>query len=84
MSSLTPAKTIVTCVHKKKPLSNLLELLVSADATAISKKIIFFYFLQGVKKRYNSITKAETEKNVSKSFKFRTFFFIYATVLMLC
>ena len=61
-SRLAPAKTIVTCVHKKNPLSNLLELLVSADATAISKKIIFLNFLQGVKKGFNSKIKAKTEK----------------------
>ena len=41
-SRLTPAKTIVTCVHKKTSLE-FMELLVSADATTISKINSFFF-----------------------------------------
>ena len=43
-SRLTPAKTIVTCVRKKTSLE-FMELLVSADATTISKINSFFFQL---------------------------------------
>ena len=82
-SRLTPAKTIVTCVHKKTSLE-FMELLVSADATTISKrKCFFFNFLQGVEKSSKGIIKADKERKAAKTFQIMTFFLIYALFLIL-
>ena len=83
-SRLTPAKTIVTCVHKKTSLE-FMELLVSADATTISKRKCFFFFnfLQGVEKSSKGIIKADKERKAAKTFEIMTFFLIYALFLIL-